>query len=221
MRLLCIYASVSVSVSVSNNPSWRTKIHESALRCCLEKGASMSASASATASASPASNVLRPLAAPVRYALSSVSQRRRRRRCRRQPSMSSTRSKCVYLGQQQPRQHRHLALTPLARRAGQVGPTCVWVGLLASWRLVLVVSWLGLNAHTNTRTEPGPAQAKAQHTWLLRRAERAARYWNDQWMKCGIKKQHFTLVACILQIRGSSRSLGWSGGRSVGRPINR
>lgn len=66
MRLLCIYASVSVSVS--NNPSWRTKIHESALRCCLEKGASMSASA--TASASPASNVLRPLAAPVRYALS-------------------------------------------------------------------------------------------------------------------------------------------------------
>lgn len=70
MRLLCIYASVSVSlavavaVSVSNNPSWRTKIHESALRCCLEKGASMSASAS------PASNVLRPLAAPVRYALS-------------------------------------------------------------------------------------------------------------------------------------------------------
>lgn len=62
MRLLCIYASVSVSVS--NNPSWRTKIHESALRCCLEKGASMSASAS------PASNVLRPLAAPVRYALS-------------------------------------------------------------------------------------------------------------------------------------------------------
>lgn len=72
MRLLCIYASVSVAVSVSNNPSWRTKIHESALRCCLEKGASMSASAtaSATASASPASNVLRPLAAPVRYALS-------------------------------------------------------------------------------------------------------------------------------------------------------
>lgn len=54
MRLLCIYASVSVSVS--NNPSWRTKIHESALRCCLEKGASMSASPSA--SASPASNVL-------------------------------------------------------------------------------------------------------------------------------------------------------------------
>lgn len=154
--------------------------------------------------------------------VSSVCQRRRRRR--RHPSMSSTRSKCVYLGQQP--QQSHLALTPLARRAG-------WANVRMS-RLIgfLAVGLGGFSTwlecpHNNTRkrTEPGPAQAEseaeaeaeAQHTCLLRRAERAARYWNDQWMKCGIKKQHFTLVACILQIRGSSRSLGWSGDRLVGR----
>lgn len=89
--------------------------------------------------------------------------------------MSSTRSKCVYLGQQQ--QQRHLALTPLAgwanvRMSRLIGFLVVGLGGFLTWLEC---------PHNNTRTgrkrtEPGPAQAEAQHTCLLRRAERAARY---------------------------------------------
>lgn len=90
--------------------------------------------------------------------------------------MSSTRSKCVYLGQQP--QQSHLALTPLAGRTG-------WANVRMSRLIGFLAVGLGgflTCPHNNTRkrTEPGPAQAEAeaeaQHTCLLRRAERAARY---------------------------------------------
>lgn len=71
-----------------------------------------------------------------------------------------------------------LALTPLAK------PTRCLSRLI----VVFVIVAADLVAHTEHA-------AGARVPALVCCAERAARYWNDQWMKCGIKKQHFTFVS--------------------------